>query len=143
MAYYYGCRALRRALSVVAVRGVRAGAGEQRADEHLRRAGGDDRVQLADQRCPRQPVHDLHSQRGRRRAAAGPGRLGQLIGQVPHPVAVAAGGGLVELAQVGVQDSVGAHPLLQARRRDRHPGQPVRQGAAQQPFPPVGAGQAE
>ena len=100
----YGCRAPRRRCAGLAVRGVRCSAGEQRADEHLRRAGGDDRVQLADQRRPRQPVHDLHPQRGRCRAAARRGRLGQLIGQVPHPVAVAAGGGLVELAEVGVQD---------------------------------------
>ena len=68
---------------------------------------------------------------------------GEFVGQVADAVAVAARGRFVELAQVGVQHGVLAHPLLQPGRGRGDLGQGAGQGAAQQPLAAIRAGQAE
>ena len=71
------------------------------------------------------------------------GMVESSLGQFPDPVAVAARGRLVELAEVGVQHRVRAHPPLQPRRGCGDRVQGAGEGAAQQPLPAVRAGQAE
>ena len=67
----------------------------------------DDRVELADQRGLGQPVRRRPgAARGRPSRSWWPRMAGQFLGQFPDPVAVAARGGLVELAEVGVQHRV-------------------------------------